>query len=149
MTKTLLILGFIFTASSVQAQILTYKKSKFYSDETKISYREAKEILKADPFAYKGVTNAHTSKQFGYVFYGAAIGYAAASTAIGLTSDTDFKGGQVAAISGGLALIGVLLNIGKNKKIANYVDGYEKRKANKTSLSLTGTSQGIGLRYSF
>lgn len=149
MKKHLLILSFIFTTSLMQAQTLTYIKSNFYSDETKISYREAKEILKSDPFAYKGVTTAYTSKYIGYVCYGAAIGYAAASTAIGLTTDTDFKGGQVAAISGGLALIGVLLNIGKNKKIANYVEGYEKRKANKTSLSLTGTSQGIGLRYSF
>lgn len=149
MKKTLLLLVFLLISNLTQAQTLTYQKKIFYSDNTKISFKEAKEILKSDAYAYKGIVSAYNSKAIGKTFYGFAIGYTAASTVIGLNSDKEFKGGQVVAIGGGLALIGLLLHIGTTKKIETYVDGYEKRKANQTSLSLTGTSQGIGIIFSF
>ena len=149
------ILFFLFLLPiTIFGQQLEFKKGNVFQGEQKLSHKEVKEILKANPKALEMYNAGYSKGNTGGFIMGFGLGLMLGDLALGFTSDTTYPtvGTYIGA---GLTLASIPIISGYKKKMQAgvniYNEGLNKANAQNPSISLNiiSNKQGVGLGISF
>jgi hypothetical protein len=152
MKKIILLLAIAFTTTTFSQEI-TLQKGRYYVNDKQISTRDTKSMLASNPEALKLFKKGKNRESFGGLLIGLGGAMIAVDGIKGLVSDLSFPG-PATYIGAGALVLSIPILIGKNKKMTEGIEMYNKGLKNTgfnndLELHVISNQNGYGLQLRF